>query len=146
MTDADFVDWEWILQQLLVRSGGTCEARTPDCRFPDGNLLGAPRHWVSVQHRRARGMGGTAAPDVHGLANLLLVCGDGVRHCHGWIETRERAQALQRGLWIRHDYLDVGLPVPADRYPLVLASGRTVWLDPVAPVYLSNPGNAGGPG
>lgn len=72
-------------------------------------------------------MGGTRRPDVHSLAALLLVCGDGTSGCHGWIE-QHRAAATDRGLLV-----PMGIN-PTD-WPLTLASGRRVQLDDV-PEYL----------
>lgn len=40
----------------------------------------------SIQHRRARGMGGTDRPDTNQPQNLLAVCGSGTTGCHGWME------------------------------------------------------------
>jgi len=131
-------EWDTLFQQLLVRSGGMCEGRTPACAAPRRFLLGMPREQVSVQHRRAQGMGGTALDETHSLANLLLLCGTGVSGCHGWVECDERDLAEQRGLWVRHEYRD-GAPVPIDEYPLVLWSGRRVMLHPAQPVYLPHP-------
>jgi hypothetical protein len=123
--------WAAIVQQLLVRSGGRCEARGPHCLAgPDGTLATLPRYQVSVHHRLPRGMGGTSLPTVHALPRLLLVCGDGVRGCHGWIE-RNRAAATARGLLVRH-----GVDDPAV-VPVTLWSGRVVLL---AEWYLTPPG------
>lgn len=132
------VQWDVLFQLLLVRSGGQCEGRTPACTAPGGSLLGMPRERVSVQHRRAQGMGGTSLDETHNLANLLLLCGTGVTGCHGWVECEERDLAEQRGLWARHEYRD-GAPVPIDEYPLVLWSGRRVLLHPGQPTYLPHP-------
>jgi hypothetical protein len=97
-----------------------------------------PRDQVSIQHRRARGMGGTDLAE-GSLANLLVICGDGVRCCHGWIEIGERGEAERRGLWVRHATDADGQPVPVERYPLVLWSGRRVLLHPTEPIYLPHP-------
>lgn len=40
----------------------------------------------SLQHRRARGMGGSRRPDTNAASNLLTVCGSATTGCHGWIE------------------------------------------------------------
>jgi hypothetical protein len=125
--------WQERLQLLLIRSGGHCEARTPKCAAPGGVLTGMDRRRMSIQHRRARGMGGTDDPDANELGNLLIVCGDGVSACHGWIEVDERAEAERRGLWVRHT------PAPVWEYPLVLWSGRRVLLHPTQPLYLPHP-------
>lgn len=50
---------------------------------------------ASVHHRVKKGQGGQWDP-----ANLLSLCGDGTRFCHGWIEGHPR-EALLLGLWVR---------------------------------------------
>lgn len=132
-------EWAEVFRLLLVRSGGRCEGGTPWCVAPAGYVEGMPRGQVSIQHRRARGTGGTALAETHTLANLLLLCGTGTsRACHGWVENKERAAAEKRGLWVRHEYED-GVLVPVDRYPLVLPSGRRVFLHPTEPRYIEHP-------
>lgn len=131
-------EWAQIFHLLLVRSGGRCEGRTPDCLAPAGVVVGMPRDQVSIQHRRAQGVGGTALAEAHSLANLLLFCGTGVTACHGWVECQDRAAAEDRGLWVRHTY-ENGVLVPVERYPLVLHSGRRVFLHPTEPRYVEHP-------
>jgi hypothetical protein len=128
--------WRDIRHLLTTRSGGLCEARTPACLAgASGSLLPAYPYGrpvvSSVQHRRAQGMGGTSREDVHGLANLLIICGDGVTGCHGWIECDEREQARARGLWVPQA-LD-----PA-KVCVELSSGRVVQLDPVGVFYIDH--------
>ena len=53
-------------------------------------------HGLSVHHRRPRGMGGTSRPEIHAMANLLTLCGDGTRGCHGWVESN-RTEATRLG-------------------------------------------------
>lgn len=55
--------------------------------------------WYSLQHRRARGMGGSRQHATDQPPNLLLVCGTGTTECHGWIEAHP-AQAAARGFRI----------------------------------------------
>lgn len=127
-------EWAGIFQLLLARSGGQCEAGTPWCYAPV--VAGLPRNLVSIQHRRARGAGGTALPDGVDLANYLILCGTGTAGCHGWVETKERAEAEALGLWVRHAYDDDGEPVPVASIPVTLAGGRPVLLHPTEPRYL----------
>lgn len=54
------------------RSGGICEVRIP------GICTGKVE---STHHRKPRGQGGDNGP-----WNLVDLCGDGVRGCHGYIE------------------------------------------------------------
>lgn len=118
-------EWAHLTLQLLVRSGGMCEARTPRCLAgPDGRISdradGRPvRH--SRHHRLPRGTGGSALPGQHSLDRLLIICGDGVTGCHGHIESA-RTWAFDRGFLV-HRGMD-----PA-AVPVVLASGRRVLLD-----------------
>lgn len=60
--------------------GGRCE------------VCGRPGH--SIQHRVKRSQGGTWDP-----GNLIRVCGDGTRYCHGWIEAHP-THAMTLGLWV----------------------------------------------
>jgi len=52
--------------------------------------------WYSIQHRRARGMGGSRLADTDQPQNLVLVHGSGTTLCHGEIESK-RAEAVRRG-------------------------------------------------
>ncbi len=117
---------EWVFDALLFRSSGLCEARTHRCLAgPDGNLSRLSRGLVSIQHRLARGMGGTSREDVHNIQDLLVVCGHGTVGCHWWIEDR-RPGMEERGLWRRHRSAQAELeqgPVP-----VILRSGRIVLL------------------
>jgi hypothetical protein len=47
------------------------------------SIIGRP---YSLQHRRARGMGGSRDPLTDSPANLITTCGSGVTGCHGRIE------------------------------------------------------------
>ncbi len=118
-------EWALVRQWLPMRSGSRCES----CGGP---LLD---HDSEIQHRRARGMGGSALPDTHNLSNLLVLH----RPCHRAVEDRRDPTHLERGLWLRHEYHDDGTPRLAAEYPLVLWSGRRVLLDPDQPIYLPHP-------
>lgn len=50
----------------------------------------------SLQHRRARGMGGTRRPEANTPANLVLVHGTATTGCHGYVEAHPH-QAAARG-------------------------------------------------
>lgn len=50
----------------------------------------------SLQHRRARGMGGSSLPDTDLPSNLVLVHGSATTGCHGHIESH-REEAIARG-------------------------------------------------
>lgn len=73
-----------------------CEVRWPDVCRGVGE---------SVHHRRKRSQGGTWA-----VSNLLHVCGDGTRGCHGYIEANPVA-AKRRGQWLFHSQHSLLTPV-----------------------------------
>ncbi|QGZ16924.1 HNH endonuclease [Arthrobacter phage LittleTokyo] len=75
-------------QQVIARDLNRCQWCGAHVRTQEG--------WYSLQHRRARGMGGSRSPATNQAPNLLLVCGTGTTECHGWIESQP-AQALARG-------------------------------------------------
>lgn len=61
--------------QVIAREGECCAA----C----GRYCTLDVH--SVHHRRTKGSGGSKLPDTNAVQNLLLLCGDGVRYCHGYV-------------------------------------------------------------
>lgn len=114
------------MDALVRRSSGLCEGRTQVCLArPDGRLDRLPRDLVSIQHRLARGMGGTSREDVHALEDLLVLCGHGTVGCHWWVEDR-RPGMEERGLWRRHRSAQA--EVEQGPVPVILASGRVVLL------------------
>lgn len=97
----------WVRQLVQARFGNRC-AR---CGH-DG---------ASIQHRKPRRLGGTSDPAINAPSNLLWVCGDGVRGCHGHMESY-RTEAHNHG-WLLHNNDD---PL---RVPVSLWDGRRVLLD-----------------
>lgn len=94
-------------------------ARRKAAERDKGLCLGCGRQGVDVQHRAARGMGGTSRPEInHGLANMACLC----RSCHFKCEARDSEMA-RRGLWL-FSWED-----PAT-VPVILFDGRTVLLNP----------------
>lgn len=62
---------------VLQRAEGRCER----CGIPlDG-------FFYSIQHRRARGMGGSKLPGTNLPGNLVALCGSATTGCHGWTES-----------------------------------------------------------
>jgi hypothetical protein len=72
----------------------------------------------SIQHRVARGQGGTNSP-----SNLVVLCGSGITGCHGRCEQRDR-EYQARGYWLE-SWQD-----PAAEPVMVCGpqGGATVWL------------------
>ena len=97
-----------IRRQVIARDLSTCQWCGRHVRTESG--------WYSLQHRRARGMGGSRDAATNLPANLLLVCGTGTTECHGWIEAQP-AQAIGRGFRIS------AAAVPS-RIPFVDWTGR----------------------
>ena len=55
----------------------------------------------SLQHRVARGMGGTSRPEINALPNLVLLCGSATSPgCHRRAEDRDPGMR-ERGFWLR---------------------------------------------
>jgi hypothetical protein len=100
---------------ILDREGMHCAA----CGI---SVTGIP---ASVQHRRARRMGGSSDPAANRPGNLVLLCGDGVTGCHGLAESRD-PHMHERGFWIYSWESPAAVPVMlADEGDWAL----TVWLD-----------------
>lgn len=114
---------EGVRATVLRRSGGCCER----C---GRSVVNVP---ASVHHRRPRGMGGAKTADVHGVANLVLLCGLGTTGCHGEIESH-REQAIEHG-WLvpRRDPRD-----PAD-VPVYIAGSWYSVGSVISPINLSPP-------
>jgi len=83
------------------------------------------RDW-SIQHRQARGMGGTSDPAVNQPSNLVLLCGSATSPgCHLLCEQRD-PDMHGRGFWLYswEDPKAVPVMVASER-----GSGVTAWLD-----------------
>ena len=82
----------------------------------------------SLQHRVARGMGGTSRPDVNSPVNLLVLCGlsSTPGSCHLACEQRDPVMH-ERGLWLRSTEDPALVPVMITSEH---GSGMTVWLTP----------------
>lgn len=82
-----------VRRQVIERDQGRCVVTGSFVVEPDTLR---PHAQYSLQHRVARGMGGSKAPDINSPVNLLLVEGTGTTGAHGRIET-QRAWARTRG-------------------------------------------------
>jgi hypothetical protein len=111
-----------------VREGMACAA----CGI---SVTGRPH---SIQHRRARGMGGTTDPAANLPSNLVLLCGTAVTGCHGLAESRD-PDMHGRGFWLRSWENPAVIPVmiASERN-----SGLTVWLDDSGEYAFAPPGEA----
>lgn len=69
---------------VSARSAGMCEARIPGVCTGQGQ---------SMHHRKKPGR-------VWSPSNVIHVCGDGTRGCHGWIE-HNPTDAHDRGLYLQ---------------------------------------------
>jgi hypothetical protein len=77
----------WTRELIRLRFAGRC------CRCgKDG--------WT-IQHRTPRALGGTKDPAINAPSNLLWVCGDGTRGCHGHMESH-RTESYEKGWLVRH--------------------------------------------
>ncbi|MFG1846710.1 HNH endonuclease [Micromonospora carbonacea] len=85
------------------RDGGRCVR----C---GGVLTGVRGLDFSVQHRRARGAGGTTRSDTNQAHNLIVLCGSATTGCHHHVE-RHRAEAREFGWAIRQADDPAAMPV-----------------------------------
>lgn len=88
------------------------------CAWCGRQLLTGPR---SLQHRRARGMGGRPSGDANRPSNLLLLCGSATSPggCHTWAESRAE-EAWVAGLWVPSWQDPADVPVLHAQYGPVL--------------------------
>lgn len=78
------------------------------CQWCGGTL--ANGWFYSLQHRRARGMGGSRVPWVNLPGNLVAVHGSGTTGCHGHIEANPK-EAAARGFRLSHRETPEDLPL-----------------------------------
>ena len=83
-------------------------------------------HGGQIQHRLARGSGGSKDPVVGSAANAALMCGTSFAGCHGAAESRDPERGMEaRGFVIRHGK---GPEFDPRFVPLVLLGDVRVWL------------------
>ena len=80
-----------VRRDVIARDGSRCQW----C----GRHVATESGWYSLQHRRARGMGGSRRASTDAAPNLVLVCGTGTTECHGYIEAHPQ-EAAARGFRI----------------------------------------------
>lgn len=111
---------------VLERDGYACLA----C----GKPAGMPGAWWSIQHRVARGQGGT-----NDLTNLILLCGSATSAgCHLRCEQRDREMQAQ-GYWLESWQDPAAEPVMVHGEH---GGGVTVWLLPDGTYGFEAPGEA----
>ena len=81
-----------IRREVITRDKQTCQW----C----GRWVDVESGAYSLQHRRARGMGGSKRIDTDLPCNLVTMCGSGTTGCHGLIESH-RDVARERGFTLR---------------------------------------------
>lgn len=84
----------------------------------------------SLQHRMARGAGGSRRWQTWSPANALVLCGSATTGCHHEVEHERSDAHREAGLWLRHEYRDGALRDPAE-YPVTHAVHGRVLLDHV---------------
>jgi hypothetical protein len=75
----------------------------------NGRCVACGRTTTQVQHRRAKGMGGTSDLSANLPANLVLLCGSATTGCHGRAEDRADPWGEDRGYVLSHGR---GVPPP----------------------------------
>lgn len=102
-----------IRQIVLERDNHTCQ-------WCGHYVFGEP---YSLQHRRARGAGGTSRPGANEPANLIVMCGTATTGCHGHIEVAKDS-ATARGFRLSLHIPDEDIP----DFPVYTYRGKA-WLD-----------------
>lgn len=74
---------------VLARDAHTCQWCGRHCYPGD----------YSLQHRRARGMGGSKNPLARSAGNAVTMCGSGTTGCHGYAE-QHRTESASRGFTV----------------------------------------------
>jgi hypothetical protein len=91
MTSSSAAEFSPRVRRLVRdRAEGTCEC----C------AIWLPPGYGQLQHRVARGMGGSRNPLLGSAANGLLLCGTPASGCHGLAESRDE-DMHQMGMWLR---------------------------------------------
>ncbi len=116
-----------LLCRVRAGNGEAADAMCEAC----GCHLGAK--YGEVQHRDARGAGGSRSPVTNGLANAVLLCGMAVlgTGCHGECERRDRGMN-ELGFWLENGQDPRTTPVGLHGQ----GSGITAWLHESEPRYL----------
>lgn len=92
-----------VREAVLIRDEGKCQR----CGMWLANVPSSVHHRLP---RKSGGRHGAAEARINAMANLVLLCGDGVRGCHGDIE-RDRTQAYDDGWLVRENEDPATVPV-----------------------------------
>lgn len=112
---------------ILARDEGTCVSC--GLQVYDVDTRVAFRDW-SIQHRRARGMGGSRLPDTSQPQNGVVACGSATTGCHHRMESQP-AWALANGYRVPHGVDPLTVPITHHAWGVVwLLPDGTFSLDP----------------
>ncbi len=115
---------------VRARAGGGFAEQA--CCESCGIWLG--EHAGQLQHRVARGQGGSKDRVINGPANATLMCGTPFTGCHGLAESRNPEHRMEdRGFVIKHGK---GPEFDPRFVPLTLLGDVRVWLSETEPRYL----------
>lgn len=112
-----------VRRQVFDRDQGRCASCGREFTWDGGG-------W-SIQHRIARKQGGTTHPRIAAVENGLLLCGDGVQGCHGWVEHHPTA-AEELGFAVPSwaDAATVPVCTPVRGWVLLTADGEVIAVQP----------------
>ncbi len=110
-----------VVDAILERDGHCCVRCGGACWGERGLAY-------SLQHRRARGMGGTERPDTNMPQNGILLCGSGSGDsgCHSWAESH-RGEARAHGWAIRQDQDPLLVPVTHYLHGVIFLYSNGSW-------------------
>lgn len=109
-----------VVALVLERDGHACVR----CGKPNTGQRGWD--W-SIQHRVARGAGGSSRPEISSPANLIVLCGSATTGCHLYAESRT-TEGRENGwwLWRNTDPESVAVLLYDGRRVFLTADGRYV--------------------
>lgn len=91
-----------VRKAVIARAGNRCEL--------GGEWVDVENGYYSLQHRRARGSGGSKAADTNTAVNLVLLCGSATTGHHGWVESHP-LEALEDGWRVYQGQDPAAIPI-----------------------------------